>query len=248
MKRSTGRILTTHAGSLARPDDLRDMLMARDERKPYDQAAFAARVRRAVGEVVRQQVAAGIDVVNDGEQSKRNFTTYARERLGGVEERPCGINDGSTNAYLREDRAIEEFLKTIEPNYNAALAKLLGGTTDNDCVYTIAGFVAYVLTCSPAGMRIQPGPLKNVVETGTAMMDARGLLPPSPPELGGKSLTELQRTTLHLRNFLDRGNQEAPRLWLEAPRAGGLGGHLGPPMFSDHSVALESGQVVRAEL
>ena len=87
MKRSTGRILTTHAGSLARPDDLRDMLIARDERKPYDQTAFASRVRSAVGEVVRQQVDAGIDVVNDGEQSKRNFTTYARERLGGVEER-----------------------------------------------------------------------------------------------------------------------------------------------------------------
>jgi 5-methyltetrahydropteroyltriglutamate--homocysteine methyltransferase len=86
MKRSVERILTTHAGSLARPDDLRDMLTARDERRPYDTAAFATRVRSAVGEVVRQQVAAGLDVVNDGEQSKRNFTTYARERLGGIEE------------------------------------------------------------------------------------------------------------------------------------------------------------------
>ena len=87
MKRSTERILTTHAGSLARPDDLRDLLIARDTGRPYDHAAFASRVRRAVTEVVRQQVAVGLDIVNDGEESKRNFTTYARERLGGVEER-----------------------------------------------------------------------------------------------------------------------------------------------------------------
>jgi 5-methyltetrahydropteroyltriglutamate--homocysteine methyltransferase len=87
VKRSTERILTTHAGSLARPDELRELLVAKDEGRPYDPAALAARVKRAVRGVVQQQVTAGIDVVNDGEQSKRNFTTYARERLGGLEER-----------------------------------------------------------------------------------------------------------------------------------------------------------------
>ncbi len=87
VKRSTERILTTHAGSLARPDDLRDLLIARDGGRPYDRAAFASRVRSAVADVVAQQVAVGLDIVNDGEESKRNFTTYARERLGGVEER-----------------------------------------------------------------------------------------------------------------------------------------------------------------
>jgi 5-methyltetrahydropteroyltriglutamate--homocysteine methyltransferase len=87
MKRSTGRILTTHAGSLARPDDLRAMLIAKDEGRSYDPAAFRARVKCAVAEVVQQQAAVGIDIVNDGEESKRNFTTYARERLGGIEER-----------------------------------------------------------------------------------------------------------------------------------------------------------------
>ncbi|HXL46403.1 MAG TPA: cobalamin-independent methionine synthase II family protein [Candidatus Binatia bacterium] len=86
MRRSTERILTTHAGSLARPDDLRELLVARDTGRPYDQVELASRVRRAVAEVVKQQVAVGLDVVNDGEESKRNFTTYARERLGGVEE------------------------------------------------------------------------------------------------------------------------------------------------------------------
>ena len=106
----------------------------------------------------------------------------------------CGIHDGSTNAFLREDRAIEEFLKTIEPNYNSALEKLLAGRIDDDCVYTISGFVAYVITCSPAGMRVQSGPLKSTVEVTAAMMDARGLFPPPPPELGGASLTELLRS------------------------------------------------------
>lgn len=103
----------------------------------------------------------------------------------------CRIMDGSTNAYLRYERAIEEFLKTIEPNYNAALDKLTSGKIDNTCIYTIAGFVAYVISCSPAGMRIGSGPLKSVVETTTAMMEAKGLVPPPPPHLCETTLTQL---------------------------------------------------------
>jgi hypothetical protein len=112
-------------------------------------------------------------------------------------ENVCGINDGSTNAYLKEDRAIEEFLKTIEPEYNKTLAKLIEDKIDEQCIYTIAGFAAYVVSCSPAGMRIQSGPLKSTVETVAAMMDARGLMPPPPltelKSLGlrGGSLVEL---------------------------------------------------------
>jgi 5-methyltetrahydropteroyltriglutamate--homocysteine methyltransferase len=87
MRRSTERILATHAGSLARPDALRALLTAKDEGQVYDADALAAQTRSAVAAVVRQQAAVGLDVVNDGEQSKRNFTTYTRERLGGVEER-----------------------------------------------------------------------------------------------------------------------------------------------------------------
>jgi hypothetical protein len=105
----------------------------------------------------------------------------------------CRIKDGSTNAYLNEDRAIEEFLKTIEPEYNGALAKLIEDKIDEQCIYTISGFVAYVVSCSPAGMRIQSGPLKSSVETVAAMMEAQGLIPPPPKELGlgGESLVEL---------------------------------------------------------
>lgn len=106
----------------------------------------------------------------------------------------CVIDDGNTNAYLKEDRAIEEFLKTIEPKYNDALAKLNEGKLDEQCIDTISGFVAYVVSCSPAGMRIQSRPLKSSVETMAAMMEVRGLLPPPPKELGDRSLVELLGT------------------------------------------------------
>ena len=88
MKRSTDRILTTHAGSLPRPDDLREMITAKDEGLPYDPVALAHRVQGAVSEVVQMQITSGIDIINDGEESKRSFSTYARERLSGFEERP----------------------------------------------------------------------------------------------------------------------------------------------------------------
>jgi hypothetical protein len=105
----------------------------------------------------------------------------------------CGIHDGSTNAYLRENRAIEDFLKTIEPNYNAALDKLSAGEIDHESVYAIVGFIAYVIVCSPGGMRTQSEPLRSAVEATAAVMDAQGQLPPSPAQLAGASLTELLR-------------------------------------------------------
>ena len=86
MQRSTSRILTTHTGSLPRPADLVAMLNAKELGEPYDKAAFAARVKRAIAEVVRLQVDTGIDVVGDGEHSKFNWMAYARGRLTGLEE------------------------------------------------------------------------------------------------------------------------------------------------------------------
>lgn len=103
----------------------------------------------------------------------------------------CRIEDGSTNSYLREDRAVEEFLKGIEPKYNAALAKLTADDIDRECIYVIAGFVAYVLACSPAAMRIHSEPLKGTVEETARALDSKESFPTPPPELGGESLTEL---------------------------------------------------------
>jgi 5-methyltetrahydropteroyltriglutamate--homocysteine methyltransferase len=83
MKRSTARFLTTHTGSLPRPDDLIRMMFAKEEGVPVDPAALAARVRSAVAEVVGQQAQAGIDVLNDGELSKPSYATYIKDRLEG---------------------------------------------------------------------------------------------------------------------------------------------------------------------
>ena len=85
MKRSTDRILTTHTGSLARPTDLLDLMKVKESREPYDHEVYATRVRSAVAEVVRKQAESGVDVVNDGEQSKTGFANYIRERLTGFE-------------------------------------------------------------------------------------------------------------------------------------------------------------------
>ena len=83
MKRSTDRILTTHTGSLPRPRDLTVMLEALDAGTAPDPAAFDARVRGAVADIVRRQMEAGVDIVNDGEQGKVGYSTYVRHRLTG---------------------------------------------------------------------------------------------------------------------------------------------------------------------
>src|SRR5438132_1624517 len=88
MPHSEDRILTTHAGSLPRPSDLREMVVARTRGDAYDAAAFDRRLTTAVAEVVRQQIECGLDIVNDGELSKFNFTDYVRERIAGHEPRP----------------------------------------------------------------------------------------------------------------------------------------------------------------
>jgi 5-methyltetrahydropteroyltriglutamate--homocysteine methyltransferase len=87
MKRSEDRILTTHVGSLARSHELLDAMRARDQNGKVDDATFEALVAGAVSDVVRRQVACGVDVVTDGEQGKLGFLQYLSERLGGFETR-----------------------------------------------------------------------------------------------------------------------------------------------------------------
>jgi 5-methyltetrahydropteroyltriglutamate--homocysteine methyltransferase len=83
MKRSIDRILTTHTGSLPRPDDLAEMLYAKESGETYDRPAFETRARSAVAETVRKQVECGVDIVNDGEMSKIGYSTYVKDRLTG---------------------------------------------------------------------------------------------------------------------------------------------------------------------
>ena len=95
MRRSTERFLTTHTGSLPRPDDLIRMMYAKEEGVPVDRAALAARVRAAVAEVVKKQADAGIDIVNDGEMSKPSYATYVKDRLAGF--------GGTGNTFVYQD-------------------------------------------------------------------------------------------------------------------------------------------------
>src|SRR5262245_19306948 len=85
MKRSNDRILTTFAGSLVRPSDLRDLVLERDAGNLVDDARLETRIAEAVAQAVRQQVDAGLDVVSDGEMSKPSFWTYLKERLTGFD-------------------------------------------------------------------------------------------------------------------------------------------------------------------
>jgi 5-methyltetrahydropteroyltriglutamate--homocysteine methyltransferase len=84
MKTSTDRILTTHVGSLPRPLELLALLEAREVGRDFDQAAFEDCLAKCVREVVRKQVAAGIDSVCDGELGKISYTFYVRHRLSGI--------------------------------------------------------------------------------------------------------------------------------------------------------------------
>ena len=85
MQRSTDRILTTHTGSLPRPDELTRTMFAKEEGVPVDAAALAAGIRSAVATVVRRQAEIGLDIINDGEFSKPSYATYVKDRLAGFE-------------------------------------------------------------------------------------------------------------------------------------------------------------------
>lgn len=90
MRMSTDRILTTHVGSIPRPESLRTLLRARLAGETVDPAVLAASVDEAVREVVQEQAACGIDVVSDGEMSKTAFNSYAEDRLTGFEAVQAG--------------------------------------------------------------------------------------------------------------------------------------------------------------
>jgi 5-methyltetrahydropteroyltriglutamate--homocysteine methyltransferase len=86
MRRSTNAILTTHTGSLPRPDDLVDLLYAAEsDGAIVDRSSLDERVRTAVAETVRQQLEVGLDLINDGEMGKVSYSTYVSGRLSGFD-------------------------------------------------------------------------------------------------------------------------------------------------------------------
>ncbi len=85
MKQSTTRILTTHTGSLPRPQHLLRLLLEEQSGQATDRTTLDAAVQHAVAEVAQRQVTHGLDVVNDGEQGRVDYTVYIKDRLTGFE-------------------------------------------------------------------------------------------------------------------------------------------------------------------
>ena len=87
MRRSTDRILITHTGSLPRSANLAEQLRAKEAGERLDLSALDSLIAQSVEEVVTRQCAVGVDVINDGEQGKVAYSTYAKDRLSGLEDR-----------------------------------------------------------------------------------------------------------------------------------------------------------------
>lgn len=104
MKHSTGRILTTHVGSLIRPPALQEFLRAKQAGRPYDEQGYQKLLAQSVAEVVRRQTETGIDVPSDGEFGKSiSWSQYVLKRLSGFERRP--IKPGGNPFQRGADRA-----------------------------------------------------------------------------------------------------------------------------------------------
>jgi 5-methyltetrahydropteroyltriglutamate--homocysteine methyltransferase len=164
------RIRVSHAGTLPRPNDLQELFAAGETQRP----AFLARLPDAVREVVNRQVDVGIDIVNDGELSKLNFSHYARERLSGLAEQAgAPIRASARNIVARDARDYPEF-------------HALGG-----------GRMRRAGTVIPQGSNVNPtivctGPLAYVGQAATALdianlkgalaeLDTEGFLPAIAP-------------------------------------------------------------------
>src|SRR5258705_9484396 len=132
MKRNTSRILTTHVGSLIRPDTLQDFLRAKQGGKPFDQRAYDKCLTESVAAIVRRQAEVGIDVVSDGEFGKSiSWSQYALERLSGFERRP--IKPGANPFQRGADRErFAEFYAELDAREEVATRM------DSVCVGPIA--------------------------------------------------------------------------------------------------------------
>ena len=115
MHRSTDRILTTHVGSLIRPDSIRQHLRAKQKGEGYDAAAHAANLKATVAEVVRHQAEVGVDVVSDGEFGKGiSWSQYVIDRVSGFERRPFRPDSGNPFTAGADRKRFPEFYKELD--------------------------------------------------------------------------------------------------------------------------------------
>lgn len=135
MNRSTNRILTTHVGSLIRPPQLLELVRARQAGEAVDEQAYTRCLQDSVAEVVRQQVQAGVDIVDDGEFGKStSWSLYALKRLSGFEQRP--IQPGADPFARGADRErFKEFYAELETPNERTWSKVT--TYDAVCIAPI---------------------------------------------------------------------------------------------------------------
>ena len=128
MKRSVDRILTTHVGSLIRPQPLQEFLRSKQASKPFDLQAYDHCLTRSVADVVRRQAEAGIDVISDGEFGKSiSWSQYVLERLSGFERR--AVKPGGNPFQRGADRErFAEFYAELDAHEEVATR------TDSVCV------------------------------------------------------------------------------------------------------------------
>jgi 5-methyltetrahydropteroyltriglutamate--homocysteine methyltransferase len=129
MKRSTDRILTTHVGSLIRPQALQEFMRAKQGDTPYDRAGYEACLAQSIADVVRRQAEIGIDVISDGEFGKAiSWNQYVVERLSGFELRaiPPGLRPGVPGADRTRFKEFYAELDVREPMANAKMVACIG--------------------------------------------------------------------------------------------------------------------------
>ena len=109
MPNDDSRILTTHVGSLVRPQEIIDLMRAKEFAHEYDREELAGRVRSGVAEVVQRQLAEGVDIPSDGEYGKSGFSAYVNERLAGYEPRPKDPKQGVLLNWGRDRTIFRDF-------------------------------------------------------------------------------------------------------------------------------------------
>jgi 5-methyltetrahydropteroyltriglutamate--homocysteine methyltransferase len=132
MQRSEHRILTTHAGSLPRPEALTQLYAQRVAGEVVDAAAIAAQGRAAIDRIVKKQIETGLDVINDGEQSRESFVLYMRHRLTGLGGSGTRVLSADLDDYPQYRRRFQEQASGPKVSNRAQLPKAIGAVSYQD--------------------------------------------------------------------------------------------------------------------
>ena len=159
---SEQRFLTTHTGSLPRPEGLRRLLVDREAKRPIDDDRFAAAVTESVRDVVERQVAIGIDLVNDGEMSKFSYSMYAKERLTGLE------GTGGTRRLSRDVEEFPDFAGRTKARWEVTTCNGPVEVKNSDALATdLRNFTGAVATSKPTGTFLtaaSPGVIASFIQ------------------------------------------------------------------------------------